>query len=268
MKKTLITLALALIAVLCVASPASATIITLSDQNSVANIDTSSQAGVYNWLVDGTDYMFQQWFWYRIGSGTAQSIDTISNSPTINQLDSGIVQLTYQNAEVQVDITYALLGGSVGSGIADIAETIRIRNASAGSYDFHFFQYSDFDLGPAYTQDRVAMLNDNTVRQWNAAAGISETVATPAPNAHELNYYANTLISLNTAPGYNLNGSSAAGPGDVTWAFQWDKTMAAGGSFIISKDKQINATPEPGSMLLMGGALLFLSKLASRLRKS
>jgi hypothetical protein len=63
------------------AGRAQATLVTLSDLNSTVNIDTGSQAGVYNWTVDGTDHLFQQWFWYRIGStGPESSIDTLTQT--------------------------------------------------------------------------------------------------------------------------------------------------------------------------------------------
>src|SRR5690349_15691734 len=53
--------------------------VTLSDQNTLVEIDPNSQAGQYTWRVDGTDNLFQRWFWYRIGNfGPEQSIDTIS----------------------------------------------------------------------------------------------------------------------------------------------------------------------------------------------
>jgi 2-dehydropantoate 2-reductase len=38
---------------------ASAGIFTLTDENSVAQYDTSSQAGVFSWAVDGTPQLFQ-----------------------------------------------------------------------------------------------------------------------------------------------------------------------------------------------------------------
>ena len=52
--------------------------VVLTDFNSTVVIDPTSQAGMYTWTVDGVDQMWQQWFWYRIGSaGPEQSIDTL-----------------------------------------------------------------------------------------------------------------------------------------------------------------------------------------------
>ena len=45
-----------------------ATAITLTSGNSSADINTSTSSGMYNWIIDGTDNLFQQWFWYRVGA--------------------------------------------------------------------------------------------------------------------------------------------------------------------------------------------------------
>jgi hypothetical protein len=60
-----------------------------------------------------------------------------------------------------------------------------------------------------------------------------------------------TLGSPTTLTGF-------AGPftGDATWAFEWDRTLAPNKSLIISKNKQIEAVPEPTALWLLGGGLL------------
>jgi hypothetical protein len=53
--------------------------ITLIDGNSQITINPASQLGMYQWKVNGVNYDTQEWFWYRVGSTSAeQSIDTIS----------------------------------------------------------------------------------------------------------------------------------------------------------------------------------------------
>src|SRR4051812_24342964 len=60
------------------ASPAHASLITLADNNSSVDFDTQTQAGAYNWNIDGQDVLKKQWFWFRVGNvAPEQSIDAI-----------------------------------------------------------------------------------------------------------------------------------------------------------------------------------------------
>jgi len=82
-------------------------------------------------------------------------------------------------------------------------------------------------------------VNANTVRVTGDATVLNETVATPAGDHYELDFFANTRTDLNDGVPTTLpDGSVVVGPGDVTWAFQWDRLICIGGSFTISKDKK------------------------------
>jgi len=270
------------------AAPAQATLVTLTDLNSTADIDTGTQAGVYNWVVDGTDHLFQQWFWYRIGAtGPEASIDTLTQTaitPGTNTLS-----VTYAGNGIEVTVAYTLLGGSAGSGSSDLAESIRIRNTGTTAIDLNFFQYSDFDIGGDAANDFVWYNDSNQiVDQADPNATLSETVHTPAANRGELAFFATTLNNLNDGDADDLAAGDPdgfshgvfqdtgdfVGPGDVTWAYQWQRTLAAGGSLLISKDKNIAGgppdrgpfIPEPASLAIWGG-LSVLGLVVGRLRR-
>ncbi len=251
--------------------PASADI-TVTDGNSAFTVDPLSSSGMNSWTVDGVNQLYQQWFWTRVGSTAGQqSLDAIS-VPVVSQgtgaFDNSLSLLYTQTGQFSVEIVYTLLGGNAGSHTADIAETIRINNLSQAALDFHFFQYSDFDLnGVADDQTATMGLGGNSVQQVGNGAVMSETVATPAPTFHEIGIYASTLTSLQSGFTYNLNGANSAGPGDVTWAFQWDKSIAPNGTFLISKDKNIAAAvPEPASILGLGTVLFLIGTKLRRKR--
>lgn len=250
--------------VLAYSPPASATVaLTLTDQNSVVNIDPNSSSGVMDWFVDGVDILYQQWFWYRVGAaGGESSVDTLS-ALTTTLLDPATVKIAYSTAQLRVEILYGLFGGSPGSHESDLSEAVRITNLSGSSLDLHFFQYSNFDLAPDLVDNATLTPSFGHAHQVPVNGGmmLSETVATPQPTHAEANYFANTVNALNDGNPTTLNDVLTAGPGNVTWAFEWDVTLADGGTFIVSKDKRIAPViPEPTTIGLLGAVLLFVAR--------
>jgi hypothetical protein len=243
-----------------IGSPAHAAIVTLSDLNSTAKIDTDSVTGMFNWSVDGQNKLKQQWFWYRVGdTGPEAPINTISPAST-SVGGTRVLFTTYTAQTFSVEVDYLLTGGQRGSDTSDMAETIRIHNNSSASLPFHFFQYADFDLSGTASADTVAFLAPNTVTQSYGATSLAETVVTPASSSHEAAVFPLTLAKLFDGVPTTLNNNNSAGPGDVTWAFQWDYNIAPGGTLIISKDMRIDATPEPATLSLLAVAGLLISR--------
>lgn len=257
-----------------VATPAWATAYTLSEGNSVVKIDPASQWGMYQWNVDGISNLYQQWFWYRVGnSGGQQSLDALP--VVVQESTSTELELLYSGGSpgqaFTIQVKYSLNAGSVGSGTSDVDEAIQIDTPSTNSsspLNFHFFEYSDFDLAGTIPDAGVTISGfnaagkPNTADQWDANSTLSETVTTGThrPNRWEAGFYPNTLNSLNGGL-YNLNDVVSQGAGDDTWAFQWDASIAKGGSYVISKDKSLNVfVPEPASILAFGAVLLLVGR--------
>lgn len=249
-----ILVAVTLVALL-LATSAWATPIQLTDKNSIVRINPDSSNGMYDWVVNGVDQMFQQWFWYRIGDSAEQPLNQLGlvSQDSSNRLAT-LVYGSAQGLTIQVDY---LLTGTLQRQ-SDVAETITLTNGSSRALDLHFFQYSDFDLNGWPSGQSVEWLNTNTVRQTGHGVYFNETVITPAANHWEMNYYANTINKLSDGLPTTLNDQKYAGPGDVTWAYQWDFTLAAGTSMQISKDKRISDIPEPFTLALVGSGLLVL----------
>jgi hypothetical protein len=247
-------LGLCIIILLGIAVSAQAVEMVLTDSNSTVKIDPTSQTGMYQWIVDGANYADKQWFWYRTSSMSAeQSIDTLPYCTTsYNTPSEGV--LTYTNSsDLKVQLTISLLGGSSGSNTADIMEGIRLYNLTGSSLTVSFFEYNHFKLSD--NQDTVAFQGNNHVIQtgpvFNVAENFNEaeSVVTGKP-LHEAKLFPTTINTLNDSSITALGGDNTAGPGDVTWAFEWDLNIAPHGTAIISKDK-ILYVPEPSSIMLL-----------------
>lgn len=243
-----------------------AALFTLTDDNSVATFDTSSQANAYQWIVDGRDQLFQQAFWYRIGNVAEQSLDTLPHpveGATDTNFDGDLDTLfvRYDGAGFRVEVRYVLDGGLPGSYASDMAEQISISNLGTAPLDFHFFQYSDFDLNNTSGGDSASFPNANAVVQSEGLASIAETVITPVPSHREIDFYANIVNDLNDGLPTTLSDTPATGvnfgPGDITWAYQWDVVIPAGSSYQISKDKNLTGVPEPAGIAILSIGLAF-----------
>jgi hypothetical protein len=256
-----------------------AAILTLVDDNSSATFDTANPANNFNWLVDGINQLNTQAFWHRIGpAGPEQSVHTLpigvqgtSDGNFDGNPDTLFVR--YLGANYRIETRYTLDGGTPGSGASDMSEQISIINTSANTLDFHFFQYADFDVNGTAGGDAVVFTNPNSVRQFEPGFELTETVVTPVPAHREAAFFNATLVKLNNALPDNLADAPAfgvvLGPGDVTWAYQWDFLLPPNSTFQISKDKNLHANPpipEPGTGALLAiAAGLFLAGLRKRI---
>jgi hypothetical protein len=253
-------------------TPSSAQLVTLVDQNSSATINLSPSAnnggGMTNWIIDGHNELAQQWFWFRIGSsGPELPISSIA-APILSTPNVRTLYSTYNNGAYGVTINYLLTGSAPGQGKSDVSESITITNATASPLQFHFFQYSDFDLGGP-GGDTVSLGKNlrglfNEADQSDGVTQLTETVVTPGANHGEAAFFNSTLSKLSDGNPDTLNDNLTAGPGDVTWAFEWDLTINPFSSVGISKDKYVTI-PEPCSLGLF--ALGFVGFLFRRRKR-
>jgi hypothetical protein len=239
-------------------SPSATAQVQLTDQNAVLNVVTNSSAGMNSWTIDGQNVLAQQWFWYRVGNvGGQSSLDTLPS--TITLVDPADLAASYTGSTFVVTLTLSLNGSTPGSGNSDLGIQIKIQNTSTNSLNFHLFEYSNFTLGGS-PGDNVTFPNSNTVAQTGALGTLQEAVATGlsgflAPMHHEANLFPVTLGKLTGGTPVTLDDTNSAGPGDVTWAFEWDANLNVGRTTQISKDINV-LIPEPSTWTLVALATL------------
>jgi hypothetical protein len=259
-------------------------VVTLTDGNSVANVNLGGGAGnlgMNSWTVNNVNQLNQQWFWFRTDGGVAQPINTIGNLSQVHNVNSLNASYTSFN-NYSVTISYQLSGGLPGGSdwTSDILESISIQNLSANPLSFHFYQYSDFNLNGTVGNETAQIFSSGgsftkaNVTKVNAPSQVSETIDSPLANYAEAGLTSdspNTLTRLGTVSNLQLNNTTLSGPdsppgtADATWALEWDFTIAGNSSQDVLKDKKLSVAPIPEPSVL---ALLSLGLAGFALRRN
>lgn len=245
------------------AFPAGADVL-LTSQNSTANI-LGDGSGLNSWTVDSTSQLFYQAFFYRVGSSGGESNLSTVFSGITNTANTAAVN--YTGSGFTATVLYSLHGGATGSGTSDLGIQIGITNTGTTDLNFHFFQYADFDLGANPGGNVGTHVNANNITQTGGGIVVGETVFAPTPALWEIGAYPTIINALLDGNPTTLTNGVSGFTGDVSWALEWDFTLGAGQTFLISKDELLTPVPIPPSVLLLGSGLLGLVGLR-RFRKS
>ena len=234
----------------------------LTDNNSSVTIHNDTPDGMNNWLVDGTSQLYQQWFWFRIGSGCDFSLNNI---PLISTSQASVNHLVanYASSQLSVQATYTLLGGAAGSGQSAIQEQFTIKNITGSSMGLHFFQYVDYDLSGTWANDNVHLTGSpgdftGAIQDKNGRVFGEDSLGTPA-DFGQAGLWPSIINGLQNNTLVSLNDNMVSSNGDLTFAFQWDPTLAPGQSVTFDFEKMISnaitPAPEPSSVALVSTAL-------------
>lgn len=265
MQKLIVSVFIGLL-ILGVTSPVYATDFTATDNGWSVTID-SSGFGLDTWTDPfGADHMYQEWWWGRDSAldpeGPLDDTDfTLSGSnPAPDK-----ISLTYTGVtnDLEIELFYDLDGYSNYSILYE--DGIITNTSTTETLDISVFEYTDFDL--ADTPDGDTAFGDIYGITQIDGIIIAEVTPSTLPDFFEIGPYSDLVDSLDDSNPTTLsNSGSPFGPGDATFAFQWDFTLQPGQSYIIEKTKKVTVTPEPSTILLLGIGLFGLGG-AGRLRK-
>ena len=226
----------------------------LTNANSVVQVDPTSQRGLYAWNVSGVSQLNQKWFWISVGSNTAPvSFDALSQPLGLTPPSSNSASIIYSAPGFNAILGLNLTGGVAGSYASALAQTVTIQNTTNKSLALHLYAYSDFDLAGNPDDDAISSLSTNAVTQQGKGMTVIESVQNHAANEWEAGWYDFILEDLTEGTPILLTDDvTPSDPGDQTFAFEWDATLTAGQSLQINLTDNLQLSPVPLSIRLIG----------------
>jgi hypothetical protein len=249
---------------------------TIGTRNSSMQIDLAG--GITQWTVNGVNQLNLQTFYYSVGSGPAVSIYTLGllSGPTITtNISKTEVDLnaTYGDSTIGIGTLYMLTSSPLGSSQSRLGQTLTINNPTASTQVYHFYQYSDFELGGASGSQSLQFYSNGFGQYYQVVQTASSgTILTGLVTAVTGGISAQAEVQAGLYDGNNfglgggnpvtLNNTLTAGPGNAVYAYEWDVTLAAGTSLTISEIQTV--VPEPSSVALVASGILGLALLRRR----
>jgi hypothetical protein len=243
---------------------ASAYNVTLTDSNSLLKYDTTY--GAVTWNVDGTDNLFYESYFYRVGTGAAMELTGGYNSAPIGT-DNNKYGTTYNlGAYGRVRLTQTLSGGATGSQMSQWITSLDFTPGGEGTEPLYFYSYSDYHLSDTAADETASYLGSGEFSQYDDLTQLLwSTVIFPSGSPYLPDYYTTRGWITdpdgvpNEASGdLNNNGYYY---GNAIFMTQWNDPL----DFHIFRS--LTPVPEPSTFLLLGGGLAGLALFARRRKK-
>lgn len=200
----------------------------------------------------GSDNLFNDWWWFRVGGDNREF--NIANATSQTPMGSNGVSYGYDIGGGLIgSLSYSLTQPAAGS--ARIDQRWRIANPTSSTVFLSLFHYVDFDLSGS-TQNTASLTTANermsvqnpttgtTADWWGFGAGAYQVI--DFPNLR-------TLLTNSSIDDMNNTGLPFA-VDDYTGAYQWRFEIAPGGSvqLLSSYGVDTSAIPAPGAIVLLG----------------
>jgi hypothetical protein len=249
-----------------VALPGWTQIVTLTDNDSQAQIAVNDPAGVVTWgFLDAQNHYLarldQQSFYYRIGDlGGETPLSSLGPADIVATPNTLLA--SYSSPRLTIQASYQLSGGPTapsfydGKFNADLAEVLSISNSSPAQIQLHLFQYTHAVLSTLPRMDTATVAIHSPLSavatQTAPDSSILETVSGPV--SHGQAGLASELLALfHDGLPTTLSDNTNAVDGDVAVALEWDLTLAPGASSNVPVDNHtlIEWIPEPSAPALL-----------------
>lgn len=217
-------------------------------------------------IVASTDYLFQNWWWYRSAGDTREF--ALSNQTFATQLTAGSAFLRYvepiggnatANGTLTFELTYTL--NQITPTQAAVTINWSITNNAQTRQELSFFSYSDSDIGSSTSTNSAQYLNAAGVNYFynQESTTLNSRFFTVGADLRTNDSwqmgdgFASGRFGLTNATVTNLANIINPFVGDFAGAFQWNLAIDAGQTIGGRVTKGYNYTvPTPGALALLG----------------
>jgi hypothetical protein len=241
---------------------AAATTLSVSNGNASIAVDPGSVFGLSSYTVDGTEQIFEEWFWFR-RSGDLYEQPLNNLSLTSAAAAGNQIQLSFAGDNLGVRLGYQLFGGTPGSDTAGLRETVVLQNPSNTALQLAWFMEADFDLDAFGGSDVIAGgLNGILQTDGHTTLAVSSSLT---PSAFQAAPFPDLFLSLSDFSITNLDNSGIPfGPGDGTFAYQWNLSIPPNSSLTYTIDKNFIPEPATGELCVVVLGLLIAARWRGR----
>lgn len=186
---------------------------------------STSTGPTHNFTIAGQDQVFQDWWWYRLGTDAREF--TFPMPATSETYVGNTATITWNN--LNGSGLNAVLTVVISENPARAVHTMAITNANAAPVDLAVMRYVDFDLNATASSDNAALVTSPSLMTVSEGARVFRFQGQGASN-FAVSTFSTLRGTLADADIDNMADTGLPfGPGDYTGGYQWaSQPLAAG----------------------------------------